>query len=222
MTYIYLIGTGVYAVIWLVFFILRKDLRRKLFLASLFAAPLGISELLFVPEYWVPQFQTIPLFRELFLESILFCFFLGGVVAVAYQVFFKEKLFEFKKINPLLTLIAPVLFLTYFLRPFNINMMHYAFISMFIGSFIVLYCLGKKSKKVIYSAVINTVLYSVFYFTLWYVFPQLSASYQFHKLSGILLGGIPAEEFLWIFSFALYWAPLYEIWKTYLKKNRKL
>jgi len=60
MVYVYLIGTGVYALIWAIFFIIRKDLRRKIFFTSLFAAPLGLSELLFIPDYWMPQFQTIP------------------------------------------------------------------------------------------------------------------------------------------------------------------
>ena len=220
MAYVYLIGTSVFALIWAILFFIRKDLRKKIFFTSLFAAPLGISELLFIPDYWIPQFQTIPLFKELFLESILFCFFLGGVVSVIYQVLFREKLFETKGINPYLTLIAPALFLTYFLKIFNINLMYYVFISMFIGSFFVMFYLKKKSKKIIYSAIINTFLYSIFYFILWYSFPELPASYQFQNLSGILLGGIPLEEFLWIFSFALYWTPVYEIWRTYLKKLR--
>ena len=201
MAYVYLIGTSVYALIWTIFFVIRKDLRKKMFFTSIFSAPLGISELLFIPEYWIPQFQTIPIFKELFLESILFCFFLGGVVSVIYQVLFKEKLFETNTINPYLTLIAPILFLTYFLKIFNINLVYYVFISMFIGSFFVLYYLGKKSKKIIYSAIINTILYAILYFVPWYSFPELPASYQFENLSRIILGGIPLEEFLWIFSF---------------------
>jgi len=219
MAYIYLIGVGFYALIWVLFFSIRKDLRRKIIFMSLFAAPLGISELLFIPTYWIPQFQTIHLFKEVFLESILFCFFLGGVVSTIYQVLFNEKLFETKKINPLLTLIAPTLFSIYFLKIFDINVMHYAVTSMFIGSFFILYYLKKTSKKIIYSAIISAFLYFVPYFILWHSFPELSASYQFQNLSGIFFGGIPIEEVLWIFSFSLYWAPIYEIWKNYFKKS---
>jgi hypothetical protein len=76
--YIYLIGVVVYGLIWIVFFLMRKDLRRKLLLSSLVCAPLGVSEILFIPEYWIPKFKTIPLGDELFLESLLFCFVLGG------------------------------------------------------------------------------------------------------------------------------------------------
>ncbi len=161
MVYVYLIGTGVYAIIWLIFFTVRKDLRTKMLLTSLFSAPLGISEFLFIPEYWVPQFQTIPLFKELFLESILFCFFLGGVISVIYQVLSKEKLFEFGKVNPFLTLIAPALFLTYFLKISNLNPIYYVFFSMLLGSFVVIYSL-KKNNSVCYNKY-NFVLYFLFY-----------------------------------------------------------
>jgi len=219
MVHIYLIGVGFYALIWVLSFYIRKDLRRKILFMSLFAAPLGIAELLFIPTYWSPQFQTIRLFKELFLESILFCFFLGGVVSTIYQVLFNEKLFETEKTNPLLTLIAPILFLIYFLKIFDINVMYYAVSSMFIASFFILYCLKKASKKIVYSAIISTFLYLIPYFILWHSFPELPASYKFQNLSGISFGGIPIEEVLWIFSFSLYWTPIYEIWKNYFKKS---
>ena len=222
MTYVYLIGTGIYAVIWIIFYLNRKDLRRKILFSSFFAAPLGIAEKLFIPEYWTPKFQTINIANELFLESILFCFFLGGVVSVSYQVLFKEKEFKFKKINPYLTASTLIIFSLYFLRPLNINPMYYVLTSMFLGSFIVMYALGKKdSTKIIYSAILNTILYGIFYFLAWYAFPELPASYNFDKLSGILLGGIPIEEFLWIMSYSLFWTPLYEIWNDYFKKKTK-
>lgn len=228
MTYVYLIGTGIYALLWILFYLKRKDLRRKILFSSLFAAPLGISEKLFIPQYWTPKFQTINITDELFLESFLFCFFLGGVVSVFYQVLFKEKNFKFKKINPYLTTSTLIIFLLYFFRPFNINPMYYVLTSLFLGSFIVMYYLGKKdSIKIIYSSIINTTFYSIFYFFLWYTFPQLPASYDIDKLSGILFGGIPIEEFLWIMSYSLFWTPLYEIWndsfkKTYRQKKRTI
>lgn len=219
MVYVYLIGTGIYAFIWFIFLFLRKDLRKKIFYSSLFAAPLGISEILFIPAYWTPKFQTIHLFNDLFLESILFCFFLGGVIAISYQVLFRERIFSFKKINPVWTLIAPALFLTYFLRPFEFNLMFYVVISMIVGSFITMFCLGRIAiKQIILSGLVNTLIYALLFFPLWYLLPELSASYQFQNLSGILLVDVPIEEFAWLFSFSLYWTPIYEIWQRYFKK----
>lgn len=221
MAYAYLIGTGIYAIIWFVFFSIRKDLRKKLFISSLIAAPLGITEKLFIPSYWIPQFQTIPLFREVFLEDFLFSFFLGGVVSILYQFIFKEKEFKFKPINPLFTLIAPLLFLPYFFNMFGLNIMHYSILSMLIGGGITLFFLGRGIyKKVFLSAIINTLFSLIVYLFLANLFPSLSASYQIDNLFGILFMGIPVEEFLWFFSFSIYWTPIYEIWKNYFKKKR--
>lgn len=221
--YVYLIGVFIYALIWIILFFLRKDLRKKLFLSSLFCAPLGISEILFIPEYWIPKFKVIHLGDELFLESLLFCFFLGGVVAVSYQIIFKEKLLKTEKINPILTLIAPIIFLLYFINPFKTNLMNYVLSSLFLSSLVTFIFLKKREIKIIFlSAILNTTFYAIFYFSLWYSFYELPASYQFQNLSGILIGGIPIEEFLWIFSFSLFWMPMYEIWRNYFKrKNEK-
>ncbi|RLE43061.1 hypothetical protein DRJ16_04190 [Candidatus Woesearchaeota archaeon] len=97
--------------------------------------------------------------------------------------------------------------------------MYYAVSSMFIASFFILYFLKKASKKIVYSAIISTFLYLIPYFILWHSFPELPASYKFQNLSGISFGGIPIEEVLWIFSFSLYWTPIYEIWKNYFKRS---
>ena len=219
MTYVYLFLTAPYLLLWFLFLVLRRDLRKKLLFSSIFASLLGISEILFVPEYWDPQFQTIPILKELFLESLLFTFFLGGVVATFYQVLFKEKNFNLN-MKPLFTLIAPILFLAYFFNPFNLNIMVYVYLSMYIGGLIVISLSGKIfSVKLLYSALINTVFYALVYFTLWYIFPELPASYDFSKLSGLLIGGTPIEEFLWISSFSLYLTPVYDIWRSYFRKS---
>jgi hypothetical protein len=219
MVYVYLLGTGVTAILWLVFYITRKDLRRKLILSSLFLAPIGISERLFIPEYWNPQFQTIPISENIFLGSILFCFFSGGFVAVLYQVTFKEKIFDIKCINPFITLVGPTLLLLYPILSFQVDFMKISLLSMFVGGIITLFNLEYKiRKKVIYSATFNTLVYFAFFFIFWYSFPTLSLSYNFNNLSNFRILGTPLEEILWVFSFSLYWTPMYEIWRNVKRK----
>ena len=156
----YLIITIIYGVIWIILFFLRKDLREKQLLGSFFAAPLGISEIYFLGEYWSPYFPVIKLTENVFLESILFSFFLGGVVAILYQVVFKERYFKFRRINPLISFVAPLLFITYYFRPIQMNVMHYVIASMLIGSFVIMLCLGKKTfKQILLAGLINTILY---------------------------------------------------------------
>lgn len=220
MSYVYLLGTGIYALIWISFFLGRRDLRRKILYSSLFCAPLGLSETLFIPDYWLPQFDAIYLYRNIYLESLLFCFFLGGVVSAFYQVVSGARLFKTNKTSPYLTLIGPLIFTTYFLSLFQLQLMFYAVYSMFISSIVVLIFLKSESIKIIYSALINVLLYTILFIPFWYLFPQLSSSYQFDNLCGILVGGIPIEEFLWIFTFSLYWTPVYEIWSNHFHSKQ--
>ena len=70
--YVYLVITGLYLILWVIFFIARKDLRKKMFFMSFWVAFLGISEKVFIPSYYIPQFKVIHLFDEIFLESMLF------------------------------------------------------------------------------------------------------------------------------------------------------
>lgn len=56
--------------------------------ASLFTAPFGLTEPLFVPEYWNPPSLFDLAQRTGFdIESLIFCFAIGGIGAVLYNVF---------------------------------------------------------------------------------------------------------------------------------------
>ena len=220
MTYVYLWGVCVYVTLWVIFFLVRRDLRKKIFFSSMLAMPLGISEMLFIPDYWIPRFQTISISKELFLESFPFCFFFGGVTSVIYQFFFRKKLFKTREVNPFISLIAPILFSTYFLKIFAMNVIYYACLSMLTSACATLFLLNGIRKDVLSSAFMNTVVYFIFFLVFWHVFPELPASYQLKNLIGIQILGVPVEEICWAFSFSLYWTPLYEVWSNYLKSPR--
>lgn len=81
----YLIGSLILLGIWVLtlglvkVFRLREELR-EFWWGSLFCGLFGITEPLFVPEYWDPP--SILKWGRLDLESFLFCFAIGGVTAV--------------------------------------------------------------------------------------------------------------------------------------------
>ena len=54
--YAYLLGTLGFLLIWIVLFLNRRDLRRKMLTMSLLIAPIGpFSELFYLRDYWRPQ-----------------------------------------------------------------------------------------------------------------------------------------------------------------------
>ncbi|MBD3259521.1 hypothetical protein GF371_02710 [Candidatus Woesearchaeota archaeon] len=218
MTYIYEIWTVIFAVIWIFLFVLNPKLRRKMAYSSFFAGLLGFSEPLFIPSFWNPQFNSIVLIPgKLYLCSLLWCFFVGGFVAVFYQAIKKRKIFK-TKVNPLLIFVGPAIFLAKFI--FEFNTMHWCLISLLAGALVILLFLNKEQQKsVFFNAVFVTIVYFIIILILWNVFPALSQSYIFEYYIGFSPLGIPIEEPLFAFSFALYWCPLYDIIHSYKKRK---
>jgi len=87
--YEYLIGNLFFVAFWFILYFIRKDLRKEMIFASLLCMPLGLSEVFFIPHYWNPHrlFNLNPA-----IESLLFCFTVGGIAAVLYEVVLKKHL----------------------------------------------------------------------------------------------------------------------------------
>ena len=82
-TYVWLIWSSAFLVPWLAAFVGFPQYRRMMLWASLFTAPLGLTEPLFVPEYWnPPSLFDLAQTTGFDIESVIFCFGIGGIGAV--------------------------------------------------------------------------------------------------------------------------------------------
>src|SRR3989304_9298480 len=73
--------------IWFIIFLFRRNLKKEMFLVSLFTMPFGLTEPLFVPEYWnPPSLFNLAATTGFDIESLIFCFGIGGVGVVLYNV----------------------------------------------------------------------------------------------------------------------------------------
>ena len=85
MQYAYLIWSLILLGIWGAIFAMRQQLRVKMLRMSLITAPLGLSEPLFVPDYWLPPTLFDLAERTGFdLESLIFAFAVGGISSSIY------------------------------------------------------------------------------------------------------------------------------------------
>jgi len=221
--YEYLIGSLLFAAVWLVLYILRKDLRKKMIFASLLCMPLGLSEIFFVPWYWNPHrlFNLNPA-----IESLLFCFAVGGIASVLYEVVFKkhlrkarEKRIETKR--HLYALAGVFIFsMIFFSFIFKKDLIYTAIISMALGSVTIMI----SRKDLIKETVLGGFLFLIVYFSLLYllntlIFPDIIVRvWNLEHLWGITFLKIPLEEILWAFTFGSLWAPIYEDLKGYAFK----
>ncbi|MBI2888977.1 MAG: hypothetical protein HYY10_03595 [Candidatus Liptonbacteria bacterium] len=97
--YAYLTSSVIFGLIWLALFLYRKDLRYEILFVSFLFLPFGFTQPLFVPEYWNPA--VIHKFFGLFdVESLLHTFFIGGVAASLYEEIFGYALVPSRRFHP--------------------------------------------------------------------------------------------------------------------------
>ena len=93
--YVWLFWATSFLVPWAVLWLAFPAHRRAMWWASVFTTPFGLTEPLFVPEYWSPPSLFDLAARTGFdLESLIFCFGIGGVGAVTYNVLIGSGLQE--------------------------------------------------------------------------------------------------------------------------------
>ena len=85
--YIWLFWSLILIAVWLIVYALikNKESRREMFLVRLWTVILGLTDPLFVPEYWNPPSLFDLARRTGFdLESLIFSFAIGGVAVGLY------------------------------------------------------------------------------------------------------------------------------------------
>jgi|SRR3989344_2086045 len=206
--------------IWLIIFLLKKSIRKKMFLVSLFTMPFGLTEPLFVPEYWdPPSLFNLAANTGFDIESLIFSFAIGGIGAVIYEAFFKirhEKMskkemygrkhkFHFWALFSPIIIFLPLLFLT------DLNPIYSASIAMFIGGVVATLCRPDLKKKVFVGGILFLILYFLFFLIFNLFYPNAVYNYwNLSAISGILVLGVPLEELIFAFTFGLMWSSVYE------------
>lgn len=215
---------------WLIVFIFKKNLRKEMLWASIITAPIGLTELIFAPKYWLPDsLFNLTLKIGFDIEGLIFSFAIGGIGSVIYGAFFKikyEKMSRHEMHNKrhkfhLLALVSPavVFFPLYFLT--SLNPIYTASITMFIGAISALYCRPDLKKNMFFSGLMFLVLYFVIFSLFMLFYPGIVFEYwNLSAISGILILGIPIEELMFAFTFGMLWSSYYEHIKWYKLKGK--
>tara|TARA_Y100000590_G_scaffold203205_1_gene230570 strand:- start:1160 stop:1783 length:624 start_codon:yes stop_codon:yes gene_type:complete len=192
--------------------------------ASLLTTPFGLTEPLFVPEYWNPPSLFDLAQRTGFdIESLIFCFGIGGIAVVLYNLLTGQRMADLSLHQRhssrhrfhQLALWSPVLIFVP-LKFMNWNPIYPGIIAMAGGALATMLCRPDLIRKTWMGGVIFVIYYSVFLISLDLAFPSYIRTYwTLDRLSGVVLAGIPLEEFLFSFAFGMYWSSVYEhiYWK---------
>ena len=77
-------------VIWTVVFIFSRT-KKEMLIVSALTMLLGLTEPIFVPEYWSPpSLFNLALRTGFDIESLIFSFVIGGIGAAIYETIFKS------------------------------------------------------------------------------------------------------------------------------------
>lgn len=187
--------------------------------ASVFTTPFGLTEPLFVPEYWNPPSLFGLAQRTGFdVESLIFCFGIGGVSSVLYNVLTRRKVLPMpgnEKMHPrhrrhYLALAAPFLaFPVLYFLPWNT--IYTGITSLFVGIIATLVCRPDLKAKMWTGGFIFLVYYTLLLTGMqWSASGYIERIWNLKALLGIELLGLPIEELLFAIVFGTFWSSVYE------------
>ena len=224
--YAYLVGNMIFAVIWLILFLVRKDLRREMIILSLVGGAIFPAALIYLPDYWYPE-HIVGGFM-LGIEDFLFAFLIAGIGAVLYEVIFGKvhALCECRKrdpreLLPIITVaIATLLGLTFI---FKLNSIYSSYVAFIIIFGYIAYFRRDLFWQGIISGFSVGLLMLIFYQIWIWIYPGIIESWwKLQNISGILILGTPLEEIIWGFTWGLVGGTVYEFIKGVSVKNKKI
>lgn len=217
--YLWLVWSSAFLVPWVALFVAFPRHRKPMLWASLFTMPFGLTEPLFVPEYWNPPSLFDLAQRTGFdIESLVFCFGIGGVGAILFNVLTRRRpqpVSDEERHGPRhrfhrLALVSPFLIfpVLYFLAW---NPIYPSIVAMGLGAVATVLCRPDLKVATVAGAVVFLAYYVVFLIGLEATAPAyIDRVWNLDALTGVRLLGMPLEELLFATFFGAYWAGVYE------------
>jgi hypothetical protein len=217
--YVWLTWSSTFMVPWLALYVANLRLRAVMWRASAATALFGLTEPIFVPEYWNPP-SLFELARHtgFDIESLIFAFALGGIGSVFYNTLTHQHLVPAsatERVAPLhrfhlAALLVPLAsFVPLYFLPWN--PIYPVLVSLLLGAIGSVVCRPSLGRKTVVGALLFLALYGVFMLGLRVITPGYIAEvWNLAALRGGLVIGIPLEELLFGLLFGAYWTGIYE------------
>lgn len=216
--FVWLIWSSVFLLPWLVLFVARPQLRRRMVWASVLTAPFGLTEPLFVPSYWNPPSLFDLAQRTGFdIESLVFCFAIGGLGAAGYRSLARAHRSANSRTHDrrhhrfhAAALASPFVMFAVLL-PLPWNPIYAGIASLLTGAISTLACRPDLTRNTLLGGVLMLLFYVVFLLGLRVLWPgYIEAVWNLPELLPWRPGGLPLEELLFGFGFGMYWSGVYE------------
>jgi hypothetical protein len=223
--YAYIVGDAILAIVWLVLFFLRKDLRKQQLIVSTIVGLFGPLADWLYRDYWSPL--SIFDFRlgtvDVRIESVFFSFFAAGIAAILYEtVFHKKHLYGKPRDVLAIVIILITVVLTIIFNKLGLNSIWASSLALFISAFIMLVIARNLTKDAVWTGVLLPLIFFILYFIWLSIYPNgIQTFWLSRALTGIHVWKIPIEEIIWFASAGINVGVLYEFWRNVKKYPRK-
>jgi hypothetical protein len=220
----YLIADLALLIIWGLFFLLRKDVRKEmLFMSVLFGIGGLLVEYIYTFDWWHPLTITN---TRVGIEDFLFGFWVAGIATIIYEEVFKKVIYPRRSgyDRSLLSIILYCLLLfiifcfSFFILKLN---SFYSSITGYVP--LILFMWIRRHDLILDSLASGVLLCLVGY--LWFWIPELLTPdwvknhWLWENLSGIIILKVPLEDLIWSMLTGMFIGPLYEFWQGAKLKN---
>jgi len=218
--YSYLVGVLIFGAAWLACYLIGKSYRAEIRWGTLISAPMALTSILFVPQYWTPpSLFDLDQRVRVGIEDVLWAAAVGGIASVVAEILLKERLSALRK---------------------GLRKRHFAPFIVVVVVFVVLqlghpgktmyntiiaFAIGTAAIAVLRSDLIPTMLtgalsFALLYFALLLIFLLLYPGfiqryYNIPNLLGIYVLGVPIEELLFAGTGGAIWSVAYEYVQGY-------
>ena len=217
--HVWLIWSGAFLLSFVLIFAFAPERRPMMVRAAAATMPFGLTEPLFVPDYWNPPSLFGLAQRTGFdLESLIFSFSIGGVAVVLYDWLTGQVLTPLPptarsarrhRLHGLALLAPGILFLAF--SGLGWNPIYPAILAMAGGGAIAVLCRPDLLARTVIGGLLFLAYYAFFMLGLTLTVPgYIEHVWNLPALGGPLILGVPAEELLFGFSFGLFWSGVYE------------
>lgn len=193
--------------------------RRVMLQSSFLTALFGLTEPIFVPEYWNPPSLFDLAQRTGFdIESLIFCFGIGGVGAVLYNALTRKRLLPMsshERNSPRhrfhgVALATPiVVFVALYFLPWN--PIYPGIAALLAGGLSGVLCRPELAAKTLTGGALFAAFYLFFLVALEIMAPgYIARVWDLPALSGVMIGALPIEEIWFGFGIGVYWSGVYE------------
>ncbi len=218
--YSYLVGVLIFGAAWVACYLLGKKYRAEIRWGTFISAPMALTSLLFVPQYWTPP-SLFDLDQKIRvgIEDVLWAAAVGGIASVVAEILLKERLSALRKgarkrhFAPFVVVVVVFIALEVWHPGKTI---YNTIIAFAVGALVIAYLRSDLLPTMLTGALSFTVLYFALFLIFLCLYPGfIQRYYNIPNLLGIYVVGVPVEELLFAGTGGAIWSVAYEYVQGY-------